>query len=147
MADENDINYVKSRVDSIDEHVSKQIRQRRLLLGISQQDVAKGLGLSIQQIQKYEAGDNRLSSSRLYQIARSLKTSVDQLFNGLENNNTSNLAEEKISFDHENNENIYGEGISERELVNLIGSYKAIDNITVRKQILELVKSLGKKND
>ena len=74
MADENDINYVKSRVDSIDEHVSKQIRQRRLLLGISQQDVAKGLGLSIQQIQKYEAGDNRLSSSRLYQIARSLKT-------------------------------------------------------------------------
>jgi transcriptional regulator with XRE-family HTH domain len=136
-----DISYInnsKTRVDSIDEHVSKQLRQRRMLLGVSQQEVAKALGLSVQQIQKYETGENRLSSSKLYQIAKSLQAPVEYFFEGIDSYDSSALAEEKIDFIFDD------KSISEKEILNLINSFKTIEDHAVRKHILELVKSLAK---
>jgi transcriptional regulator with XRE-family HTH domain len=138
-----DISYInnsKTRVDSIDEHVSKQLRQRRMLLGVSQQEVAKALGLSVQQIQKYETGENRLSSSKLYQIAKSLQAPVEYFFEGIDSYGSSALAEEKNDFIFDD------KNISEKEILNLINSFKTIEDHAVRKHILDLVKSLAKKN-
>ncbi|PHY12476.1 transcriptional regulator [Caulobacter sp. B11] len=67
----------------IDLHVGARIRMRRKLLGISQEKLAEGLGLTFQQVQKYERGANRVSASKLYEIARSLQSSVAYFFEGL----------------------------------------------------------------
>lgn len=71
------------RADLVDIHVGVCIRARRQQLNLRQQDLADDLGVSFQQIQKYERGANRVSASRLYQVATSLRTSVAALFEGL----------------------------------------------------------------
>lgn len=67
----------------IDLHVGGMIRTRRKILGVSQERLADDLGLTFQQVQKYERGANRVSASKLYEIAKSLRTSVGYFFEGL----------------------------------------------------------------
>ena len=67
----------------IDLHVGARIRMRRRLLGVSQERLAEALGLTFQQVQKYERGANRVSASKLYEIARTLQTPVTYFFDGL----------------------------------------------------------------
>lgn len=67
----------------VDEHVGLRVRARRKLLGLSQQALADSLGLTFQQVQKYERGANRISGSKLYEISRKLKVSVGYFFEGL----------------------------------------------------------------
>jgi ribosome-binding protein aMBF1 (putative translation factor) len=64
----------------IDVHVGSRIRLRRTLLGLSQERLADALGLTFQQVQKYERGANRVSSSRLYDLARTLDVSLPYFF-------------------------------------------------------------------
>lgn len=67
----------------VDLHVGQQIRIRRIQSNISQSDLAAGIGVSFQQVQKYESGKNRVSASMLYQVASCLKVPVAKLFEGL----------------------------------------------------------------
>ncbi len=67
----------------IDGHVGARIRLRRRLLGITQEQLARGLGMTFQQVQKYERGSNRVSASKLYETARLLAAPVDYFFDGL----------------------------------------------------------------
>lgn len=69
--------------DPIDEHVGRRVRLRRKLIGISQDNLAAGLGLTFQQVQKYERGFNRISASKLMGIAVLLKVPVSYFFEGL----------------------------------------------------------------
>src|SRR3954464_14725356 len=64
----------------VDLHVGARIRMRRKILGVSQEKLAEDLGLTFQQVQKYERGANRVSASKLYEIARSLQTPVAYFF-------------------------------------------------------------------
>jgi transcriptional regulator with XRE-family HTH domain len=66
----------------IDLHVGNRIRLRRKVLGVSQESLAADLGLTFQQVQKYERGANRVSASKLYEIARSLQTTITYFFEG-----------------------------------------------------------------
>ena len=68
----------------VDRHVGLHIRMRRKALGISQEKLAEALGLTFQQVQKYERGANRVSASKLWEIARALKTNVASFYEGLE---------------------------------------------------------------
>ena len=68
----------------VDRHVGLHIRMRRKTLGISQERLAEALGLTFQQVQKYERGANRVSASKLWEIARALKTNVAYFYEGLE---------------------------------------------------------------
>jgi transcriptional regulator with XRE-family HTH domain len=68
----------------VDRHVGLHIRMRRKALGISQEKLAESLGLTFQQVQKYERGANRVSASKLWEIARALKTNVAYFYEGLE---------------------------------------------------------------
>lgn len=68
----------------IDIHVGQRIRQRRVLLGMSQTGLAKTVGLTFQQIQKYERGSNRTGASRLFEFARVLDVPVSYFFEGLD---------------------------------------------------------------
>src|SRR5690349_23059424 len=66
--------------NDVDAHVGSRLRQRRMLLGISQEQLAEMLGLTFQQVQKYERGTNRVSASRLFQLARALDTPITWFF-------------------------------------------------------------------
>src|SRR4029079_17273238 len=66
----------------VDTHVGTKVKTRRLMLGLSQDDLAKAIGLTFQQVQKYERGTNRISVSRLVDISRALKAPFDYFLDG-----------------------------------------------------------------
>ncbi len=68
---------------AIDVHVGARIRMRRRILSMSQEELARGIGLTFQQVQKYERGANRVSASKLHLIAHKLGVSISYFFNGL----------------------------------------------------------------
>mgnify|MGYP002784700549 CR=1 FL=1 len=68
----------------VDLHVGKQLRQRRWLLGMTQQQLAQAVGIRFQQVQKYESGANRVSASRLWDLAKALNSPVTYFFEGLD---------------------------------------------------------------
>ena len=74
----------KRLATTVDEHVGSRIRALRKQLGMSQQHLAGELGLTFQQIQKYERGSNRVSASKLYETANALRVPVSYFFEGLE---------------------------------------------------------------
>ncbi len=69
--------------DDIDLHLGKRLRRRRRLLGLTQEQVAEGVGIRFQQIQKYECGANRISAARLWQLAQVLDVPVNYFYDGL----------------------------------------------------------------
>ena len=69
--------------DEIDLHLGKRLRRRRRLLGLTQQQVAEGVGIRFQQIQKYECGANRISAARLWQLAQVMEVPVSYFYDGL----------------------------------------------------------------
>jgi transcriptional regulator with XRE-family HTH domain len=73
---------VNKERNAIDKHVGTRVRMRRLMLDLSQTQLADGLGLTFQQVQKYEKGTNRISASRLYQLSRILRVPVPFFFEG-----------------------------------------------------------------
>lgn len=68
----------------IDQHLGKRLRQRRRMLGLTQQQIADAVGVRFQQIQKYECGSNRISASRLWLLAKALEAPVGAFFEGLD---------------------------------------------------------------
>jgi transcriptional regulator with XRE-family HTH domain len=76
----------------IDNHVGERIRERRIMLGLTQQQLAKTLGVTYQQTHKYEHGFNRVSAGRLYEIARALDVPVTYFYEGVADEKPSQLA-------------------------------------------------------
>jgi transcriptional regulator with XRE-family HTH domain len=78
---------VTSRATDTDRHVGARIRERRVMLGLSQQQMADMIGVTYQQAHKYERGINRISAGRLYQIAQVLRVPIEYFFEELDNSN------------------------------------------------------------
>lgn len=117
--------------NDIDFHVGKRLRRRRRLLGMTQQQLAETVGIRFQQIQKYECGANRVSASRLFELAESLDVPVQFFYEGLSTRDRS-----------ENDENILAADIlSQKETMDLIRAYYRLGE-RPRKRLLELAKSL-----
>ena len=102
----------------VDVHVGKRIRHRRWLVGMTQQQLAESVGIKFQQIQKYETGMNRVSASRLWDIASSLSVPVSFFFEGLED--SSNAVEPEPTAD------VPLDILKDKEALDLIRSYYAI---------------------
>ena len=119
--------------DPVDVHVGTRIRTRRLLLGMNQETLANALGLTFQQVQKYEGGANRVSASRLAQVAEILGVPVMYFFNGLE------TAGDAATTDATNIREI----LQRPEAIELIRWYYAITDPDVRRQFLEMVKAVA----
>jgi len=73
----------KKAPNPTDKHVGSRVRMRRMMLGMSQEKLGDALGLTFQQVQKYERGANRISASKLYEIARALRVPIAWFFEGL----------------------------------------------------------------
>ena len=79
-----------NRANSVDRHVGARIRERRIMLGLSQQQMADMIGVTYQQAHKYERGINRISAGRLYEITRVLNVPIAHFFEGLEDGDSEN---------------------------------------------------------
>lgn len=84
----------------VDRHVGRRVSEKRIGLGYNQSDLGRALGLTFQQIQKYEKGANRISASKLWDIARFFKVDIGYFFQGLATN-AAGVAEDAPSFDHD----------------------------------------------
>lgn len=122
----------------IDIHVGQRLRKRRVMLGISQTDLAKHLGITFQQVQKYETGKNRIGASRLYEISLMLETPVTFFFQEIPKSyNKRGMAE-----DMEQEE--YGEdSVMNRETLELVKAYHKILDPNLRKKMLDTIKYIS----
>ena len=128
---------IGGKPNPIDVHVGSRLRLRRTLLGLSQQKVGDALGLTFQQVQKYERGANRIGASRLWDLSGVLDCPVSFFFEEMDN---STAAQAKKS-DTPNND--IGDPMSRRETLDLVRAYYRITEEPVRRRIYELTKSLG----
>jgi len=92
-ADGRPLSRSSSRTQRTEMYVGRRIRERRILLGLTQQQLADLIGVTYQQAHKYERGVNRVSAGRLYEIARVLGVDVDYFFEGLEEGNGAPVSE------------------------------------------------------
>ena len=120
--------------DNTDLHVGKRLRRRRRLLGMTQQDLAVLVGVRFQQIQKYECGANRVTSSRLFDLSRALNVSVQYFFDGIEADALTGLAANDA-------DRLDGDVLSQKETLELVRAYYRLSE-RPRKRLLELAKAL-----
>ncbi len=132
---------LKGKADNIDKLVSKRLKIRRVMLGLSQQDIGKAVGVSIQQIQKYEKATNRISSGKLFAIAKYLKVPVTYFYEKSDDNYLwpSSFAEEHAKYEAETKEL----SVSEKELISLIKAFGEVKSSQSRKKIIELVRAMA----
>lgn len=122
----------------VDIHVGKKLRARRTILGMSQEDIGDSVGITFQQVQKYERGLNRIGSSRLYEFSCLLGVGVSYFFEDLDQsskNKNDSLNDGEFVFEHEKFNN--------KELMSLVKAYQGISDVKVRKKVLSLVKAIA----
>lgn len=133
----------KGRADDVDRMVSKRLKTRRLMLGLSQQELGEAVDVSIQQIQKYEKATNRISSGKLFNLSKFLKVPISYFFNDKSEKDavlTNFCAEEADRYEHESKE----EGsIGEKEMLTLVKAFSEIKDPKLRKKVLELIKTMS----
>ncbi|PKP63897.1 MAG: transcriptional regulator [Alphaproteobacteria bacterium HGW-Alphaproteobacteria-8] len=116
----------------IDVHVGKRVRHRRWMLGMTQQQLGDRVGIKFQQIQKYETGMNRISASRLWDIAQAMDTTISFFFEGLDGAETA---------EHPAAAQI-GDLMVDREAIELVRSYNAIPEAQ-RRRLFDLARVLS----
>ncbi len=114
---------------SVDVHVGKRARQRRWMVGMTQQQLGDSVGIKFQQIQKYETGTNRISASRMWDIAASMEVPVSFFFEGLEGQ-APDTGEAR------------GDILTDKEAVDLVRAYYSIPE-TQRRRLFDLARVLS----
>jgi transcriptional regulator with XRE-family HTH domain len=124
----------------VDVHVGQRLRQRRVLVGLSQEKLARMVGITFQQVQKYERGANRIVASRLFELAKVLDVPVSYFFDELSakaaNDAEGGTAAQAGDAGHD--------VMAERETLELVRAYYNIDDERVRRRAFDLLRSLAK---
>jgi transcriptional regulator with XRE-family HTH domain len=128
----------KKQTNPIDVQVGNRVRIRRMLIGMSQEKLGDLLGLTFQQVQKYEKGVNRIGAGRLYEVARILNVPVDFFYEG--------VASSGPDPDPEAGPPVM-EFVSSGEGLQLVLAFMKIKEARVRKRVLDLVKSLAEEEE
>lgn len=134
----------ESRPSPVDVHVGSRIRLRRTLMGMSQERLGDALGLTFQQVQKYERGVNRVGASRLFDLSRILDVPIgffydnmpDTVAGGTSHLRPSGFAEPQEGFGSDDTMN-------RRETLELVRAYYRINDPNVRKRMFDLMKSMA----
>jgi len=140
------------RSSPIDAHVGSRIRLRRTLLGMSQERLGEALGLTFQQVQKYERGVNRVGASRLFDLSRVLDVPISFFFDDMPEPLAASYGGQaaalgaRRSFGFADSQESFGgaadEAMNRRETLELVRAYYRITDPAVRKRVFELIKSL-----
>ncbi|MCO4316900.1 helix-turn-helix domain-containing protein [Phyllobacterium sp. 21LDTY02-6] len=132
----------KKSPNPVDLHVGARIRLRRNMIGLSQEKLGESLGITFQQIQKYEKGTNRVGASRLQAIANILNVPVTFFFDDM-----PGQAERSKGFDEES-ETTYVVGfLNSSEGIQLARAFARIGDPKIRRKVLDLVRTLGQEDD
>ncbi|MGH1457460.1 MAG: helix-turn-helix domain-containing protein [Paracoccaceae bacterium] len=125
----------------VDVHVGKRVRHRRWLVGMTQQQLAEQVGIKFQQIQKYETGANRVSASRLWDIADALDVPVSFFFEGMEAEVEAEAAETEVA-EAAVPSSVPADLMGDKEALDLVRSYYAIPE-NQRRRLFELARVLS----
>ena len=124
----------KENANSMDRHVGARIRMQRMVRGLSQTELGKAVGVAFQQVQKYENGANRVSASRLQQIANVLEVAPDFFFEETRAKKANSGSNETTLID---------EFITSREGIALAKAFSKISNQKMRRTIVSLIEELA----
>lgn len=126
----------------VDVHVGARVRLRRTLLGLSQEKLGEAIGLTFQQVQKYERGANRIGASRLWDLSRVLDVPVQFFFDDM-NEGVASMSPRHVTSEVQEPEAVEGDPMTKRETLELVRAYYKIQDPSVRKRIYELAKTLA----
>lgn len=131
------------RPHPIDIYVGSRVKMRRMLIGMSQEKLGEQLGLTFQQVQKYEKGSNRIGASRLWHLAQILDVPVRYFFEGLQEGEArsrdrafADRAQQKYMLDF----------VQSSESIQLVKAFTGIKNARTRRALVNLVKALAEKD-
>ena len=127
----------------VDVHVGSRVRLRRTLLGLSQEKLADAIGLTFQQVQKYERGANRIGASRLYELSRVLDVPVTFFFEDMAPDLASRHAMHTAGMAEATQAAYETDALARRETLELVRAYYRIGDPHVRKKVAELVKTMA----
>jgi len=136
----------EGRPSPIDVHVGSRIRLRRTLLGMSQERLGEALGLTFQQVQKYERGVNRVGASRLFDLSRVLDVPISFFFDDMPDSLTTSFgvpASRRSSSYTESHDGFGDDTLNRRETLELVRAYYRITDPALRKRVFDLIKSMG----
>ncbi|MCE2509455.1 MAG: helix-turn-helix domain-containing protein [Alphaproteobacteria bacterium] len=129
----------------VDIHVGSRVRLRRTLLGMSQEKLAQAIGLTFQQIQKYERGANRIGASRLHELSQVLDVPVSFFFDDMTYASSGDAVAGAL---HEETPPPFeGDPLTKRETLRLVRAYYRIKSPALRKRIFDLTQSLADEED
>jgi len=128
---------MKKSTGSIDIEIGSRVRMRRISIGMSQEKLGDMLGLTFQQVQKYEKGMNRITVARLVEIAKILKVDIDFFFNGLKDGKAG------LGFAESGAPPYVADVMSTPEGLQLVRHFTGIKNSRIRKSIVQLVASVA----
>ncbi len=134
---------MKKTPDPIDRHVGSRVRMQRILMRMSQEKLGEALGLTFQQVQKYEKGLNRIGASRLQQISKTLNVPPSFFFEGA----PSLTPSEGTGFAEESSSRYVVDFLSTAEGLHLNRAFARIKDPKVRKRVLDLVTALADQDE
>jgi transcriptional regulator with XRE-family HTH domain len=124
----------------IDAHVGKRLRLRRTMMGLSQEAVAKAIGITFQQVQKYEKGSNAMNAGRLYEFARFMNVPVAYFFEDVDSFAQDDRV---VGFSEPSAEKFDHRAVSDRESLEIMKAFKRIKEQVVRKRVADLVRAIA----
>lgn len=128
----------------VDVHVGSRVRLRRTMLGMSQEKLGEGIGLTFQQVQKYERGANRIGASRLYDLSRVLDVPVSFFFDDI-NPSVANAAEARLGgmIAEPPSPAYEADPMMRRETLELVRAYYRIGDPQIRRRLFDLAKAIA----
>ncbi len=120
--------------NAVDRRLGQRVRTRRLEIGLSQEKLAELLGVTFQQVQKYEKGVNRMAASRLFAISAALEMPIARFFDGISQARAGGVAEAEDDFIHD--------ALATPEGAQLMTLFASIKNAKVRRRVIDLVRAL-----
>ncbi len=134
----------QGKPNPIDVHVGARVRLRRTLLGMSQEKLGESIGLTFQQVQKYERGANRIGASRLHDLSRVLDVPVSYFFDDMSDEVSSQSP--GLLYAEDKDPEVYvadSDPMSKRETLELVRAYYGIQDPEARRRLFELARALS----
>ena len=128
----------------VDAHVGSRVRLRRTMLGLSQEKLGDEIGLTFQQVQKYERGTNRIGASRLYELSRVLDVPVSYFFEDMVRETSGGQSARSPDAEIVKGPSYEAKALSKRETLELVRAYYNIKDEKLRKRLFDLVKAAAK---
>jgi transcriptional regulator with XRE-family HTH domain len=141
LLDDGDDRSNSRRANPIDKHVGERVRMRRMLLGMSQERLGEHLGLTFQQVQKYEKGVNRIGASRLFDLAQVLGVPIQFFYENMPSSVSGLAAAPGMA--EPGSETYVADFLSSRDSVELNKAFARITDPRVRRSIVDMVKSVA----